>query len=317
MARGRRRPGGVWRAWRMGWPFGALCCMTASRWLVEDAFPSASSTYLSQALGCALGAAFAGGLILLRKAQDSKDGFHAPWRAAMAAGVLLAGPGLAELLAVRLLHSSDATLALALCPVVVAVCVSAGGGTERGDLSRLLWPSLVGVAGLMLLLPEPSLSQGRTWIGLAAMPVLVGLGASSVRGAMQMGGAEIAKRQYLAGFLGLIVAALLLGMVALTHLHAGARFTASLGATGFDACAALLSLLALVRLGALRWSAQFLLIPLLAIVEGIVFLRPALSGRSFLALTLLAVGAGYQLLAMPPDGEEERSQVGSIDVPKV
>ena len=63
---------------------------------------------------------------------------------------------------------------------------------------------------------------------------------------------------------------------------------------------ALLTLLVLRRLGVVRWSAQFLLIPLLTLLEGVLLLRPVLDFRSWMAFVLLAVSSGY-LLAVGGD----------------
>jgi threonine/homoserine efflux transporter RhtA len=59
---------------------------------------------------------------------------------------------------------------------------------------------------------------------------------------------------------------------------------------------ALLSLLVLVRLGAVRWSAQFVLLPLLILLQGIVILRPAITVRWVAGMLLIVTASLYLLL---------------------
>jgi threonine/homoserine efflux transporter RhtA len=79
----------------------------------------------------------------------------------------------------------------------------------------------------------------------------------------------------------------------------------TLSAVACDGILALLAVVALARLGAVRWSAQFTLLPLLIVLEGIVLVRPTLSTRWVVGLLLLAVASVF--LLMPPEPEEETS----------
>jgi hypothetical protein len=69
-------------------------------------------------------------------------------------------------------------------------------------------------------------------------------------------------------------------------------------AAGLDALEALLALVALGRLSATRWSAQFAIIPLLVLLEAMAMMPSSIQGRMILGLLLLAL-AGIALL-MPP-----------------
>ena len=69
------------------------------------------------------------------------------------------------------------------------------------------------------------------------------------------------------------------------------RFSA-LGSAA-DGVDSVLSLIVLLRMGTMRWSAQFLLIPLLAILEGILFLHPAVFAPSWTGGGLLMIGSAF------------------------
>ena len=282
--------------WYEGWPFALLCILGASRWLLEGAVPAATSTMLSQGIGCALAAGLgAGGMAFRRMRQGRVVREHRRWWGAAVGGCLvLVGPLLAQAIGGRRLGADAATLALALVPVVAAVAGSADGGAETGDLPGLLWPGLAGSAGLLLLLPQPSFSTWRPWFGLAALPLLVGLGGwmavrPGVPGEGEAGSGE-------GPFCGaLLLAAGVFGAfwwASPNRSEGGVAWQA----LGLDCVMAVLTLLALRRLGARRWAAQFLVMPLLGLAEGLVFLRPVLDSRSWLGLGMVALGAGYQLL---------------------
>jgi hypothetical protein len=66
---------------------------------------------------------------------------------------------------------------------------------------------------------------------------------------------------------------------------------------------ALLSVFALMRVGAARWSAQFALLPLLIVLEGILLVRPVFTARWVVGLSLLALASVYLLLPPGDDGE--------------
>lgn len=219
----------------------------------------------------------------------------------MAAAFILASPALSSVLSDRHVNAEAATLALTLTPVVTAVAgaASVSGGEAEGELTGLLWPGLAGVAGLLLLLPEPSLASWRMDAALAAMPLLTGTAATLVAsqsGAgreMEINTAE--PRSWWIGR-GLLLATLLFGLLLLREMHRGRELVFSWSGSFADACIWLLTLWTLGQAGAIRWSAQFLLTPLVTLLEVIALLRPALTARSWIGLGLLALGGGYLLM---------------------
>ena len=297
-------------------PFVLLCVIVASRWLVEGAIPATSSTFLSQGFGCAMAAGLAGSLEGLRRLWGVPRRVEGGWTwgAPMGACLVLGGPVMAAALSGRHLGADTATLGLAMVPVVAGVAGSASGSAETGDLPGLLWPGLAGIAGLLLLLPQPSFSGWRPWAGLLSLPLMVGLGGWL---AMVAGAPEREHGSEMQGFGmtgGLLLAAGVFGGFWLGSRQ-GASWHVSWGACGLDGLTAVLTLTALGRMGVQQWSAQFLWVPLLGLLEGMVFLRPVLDLRSWLGLGLIAVGGVYQML--PRDGvrAELPSLRGREDVP--
>jgi hypothetical protein len=74
-------------------------------------------------------------------------------------------------------------------------------------------------------------------------------------------------------------------------------------AAGFDALEALLALIALGRLSSTRWSAQFAIVPLLVLLEGVALMPSSIPARMIVGLLLLAFAAVALLI---PPTEESR-----------
>ncbi len=172
-------------------------------------------------------------------------------------------------------------------------------GDMEGDLTARLWPGLAGLAGLLLLLPQPSLGDWRYDLSLLCLPLVTGLGASYVTARQ---GHQVSEQVFpspeplwLAVTLG--SAALVFAGLAWGAQHSGGNEIFSVSAATLDGLMALLTLLVLRRLGAVRWSSQYLLIPLLTLLEGALLLRPVLDWRSWMAFALLAASSGYLLVA--------------------
>jgi drug/metabolite transporter (DMT)-like permease len=282
------------------WPFVLLCLLSASRWLVEGAVPSSSSTLASEAAGCLMAAVLVWPLSRGRAGSHDSAFSKSGWTAAGLSALVLTGPAIATLIAGRFLDPNNSTLGLALCPVVIAVVASVMGSDDGADLTGLLWPGLAGVAGLLLLLPQPTFSGFRPWVGLMAIPVLVGLAAGVWGRRFELGQSASRSDASAEVSLVLVLSALLFGTLGVLSWRAGAVTGFSFTAAALDGAAAALTLVSLVRLGPVRWSSQFLFIPLMALLEGVFFLRPFLDWRSYLAFALLAVGGAYPWIAHGP-----------------
>jgi hypothetical protein len=265
------------------WPLVALLVAGSVRAVVADAHPEAGTTAASMALGCL----WAAGMLLLLPLRGEAVPPASAWRALLAGAMLLPGPLLPVLLlGTAPVDSGGLTMALALTSVVVAVASAAMSG-EGEDVAGRLWPGLAAVGGLLLVLVTPALNDARADAAMVLAPVLAGVGA--VWFAQQHGGAVWRTR------LALVGGAIVFSLAACAGWGMLGRPAVSLAAVAWDGVIAGLGVMSLARLGAVRWSAQFVLLPLLVLALGLVVVRPALDWRMVLGLGLLAVAGGYLL----------------------
>jgi hypothetical protein len=215
--------------------------------------------------------------------------------------MLVGGPAIALVVGGRVLDAGSLTIALALTPVVVAIAATAlhtrRAADISGDLAGRLWPGLAAVAGLLLVLAQPNLSDLRTDVALVLAPLLTGLGAAIFcTDAPGEDVSPLCSPLALAGATALFAIALLLARFTST-----AHQTLSLLATACDGVLALLAVVALTRLGAVRWCSQFTWLPLLIILEGLILIHPPLTARWVVGLVLLAAASVYVLLPGPAE----------------
>jgi len=217
--------------------------------------------------------------------------------------MIFGGPAIALLVGGHVLDAGSLTIALALTPVVVAIAVAAlhtrRASDISGDLAGRLWPGLAAVAGLLLVLAQPNLSDPRTDFALILAPILTGLGAAIFcPDPSEDEASPFCSPLALAG-----AAALFAIAVLITRLTDPSRQTLSLLAVACDGVLALLAILALTRLGPSRWSSQFTWLPLLIILEGLILIHPPLTARWVVGLVLLAAASVYVLLPGPAEAD--------------
>jgi len=261
-----------------------------SRWALSDSLPGSATTLASASLGC--GSAAALYLLIFRPTGAAREQRGDLLRATLGGAMLIAGPLLA-LLHPRAISAASITMALALTPVVIAVAEAATRHSGEALAGRL-WPGLAAIAGLLLLLAQPSLANPGMDLILALTPLFTGCGA------VLFCSARHSIWRLPAALLGASAALGLGAAVNLATRNGGWPDMAGLAA-GFDALEAVLALVALSRLSATRWSAQFAMVPLLVLLEGVVLMPSNIPARMIVGLLLLAV-AGAALL-MPPSEE--------------
>ena len=157
---------------------------------------------------------------------------------------------------------------------------------------------LAGSAGLLLLLPEPMFGSWRFALALGAMPLLAGTGAALVDRQDQgpSPSAVDKPRTFPWQASALLMAAAILATFGL-QMHQERELPAfSMQAATLDGLLAWVTLVVLQRLGAIRWTAQFLLVPVVTLIEGVVLLHPILDLRSWSGFALLAAGGVYLLI---------------------
>ncbi len=215
--------------------------------------------------------------------------------------MMIAGPLLA-LVPRHALSASSITIALVLTPVVIAVAEAATRHNSDGLAGRL-WPGLAAVAGLLLVLAPPSLSSPGQDVVLLLAPLLTGFGAVLFCAARE------SMWRIPAALLGACIA---LGVAAAANvlMHIGGLSDMSGLAAGFDALQALLSLLAVGRISAIRWSAQFAIVPLLVLAEALIFMPSSVAARMIIGLLLLGFAAVAMLI--PPSVDPGLKLEGSV-----
>jgi drug/metabolite transporter (DMT)-like permease len=258
--------------------------------MLSGSLPGSATTLVSASLGC--GSAAALYILILRPA--AREQYSQLLRSALGGALLITGP-LIALLSPHAIPAASLTMALALTPVVMAVAEAATRYTDQ-TLAGRLWPGLAAIAGLLLLLEQPSLSNPAQDLVLVLTPLLTGCGA------VLFCSARASVWRLPAALLGACAA---LGSGAAINLatHVGGWPHMAGLAAGLDALEAVLALLALGRISATRWSAQFAIVPLLVLLEGVVFMPSSIPARMIIGLLLLAFAAVALLI---PPSEESR-----------
>ena len=265
---------------------------------MTEAHPEAEPTLSSLAMGC--GWAVLVSLMLLRRGP-ARVSLRNSWLGVLAGAMIFAGPAVGALLRAPL-DGPALTMALALTPVAAGIAAAALGAGNLDGAAGRIWPGLAAIGGLLLVLVEPNLGNARTDMALLLAPVMTGVGAAlfCMRGGATTWRATSA----------LLGGTLVFG-VALTveALAAGTRPTVSLLAMACDGLLALLSVYALQRVGATRWSAQFTLLPLLIVLEGLALTHQPLTLRWVVGIALLLLASVYLLLPSSDDAEGVRGVV--------
>lgn len=279
-------------AWRLWWPFALLCLVHGSRWSLSESMPGSATTLASASLGCGSAAAL---YLLMRRPSGFVREQRNQLFSSFIGGALLIGGPLIALLYPRAISATSLTMALALTPVVIAVYESAARHNSE-SLAGRLWPGLATIAGLLLLLVQPSLSNPEVDLILALAPLLTGCGA------VLFCSARASAWRLPAALLGGCVA---LGVGAASNLvmHVGGWSHMAGLAAGLDALEAVLALVALGRLSTTRWSAQFAIVPLLVLLEGVLIVPASIPARMIVGLLLLAFAA---IALLVPPSEESR-----------
>jgi hypothetical protein len=220
----------------------------------------------------------------------------------LAGAMLFGGPAVALLVRGRELDTGSLTIALALTPVIIAIAASALGTESSNGIAGRIWPGLAAVAGLLLVLAQPTLGDARSDLALILAPALTGVGAALFC-ADQPAMPSRAPAALIGAF------ALFALVLAETCFVTGFWPTISLLAVACDGVLALLGILTLAQLGATRWSSQFTWVPLLVVLEGIVLVRPHLTAHWIIGLTLLVLASVYLLI---PQGDESSSSISTV-----
>jgi hypothetical protein len=284
--------------------FAVLCVLAASSWVIPQNSPSVVPSLEEQGILFFL-IGFLALLISLRGGWRRQK-VSEYWRVAVGSLGFFGVPLVVAEYAGGSVPAITRSALFALAPVVVVIVVAAGdmaAGEERGA-RRFLVPALIGAGGLLLLLPlEISGSlRGRLMVGLVSAAVVL-VGVTSVWLYWLLGEIKWVEGIALAGLMNglflLVCSAFLEGMVwRWTELR-------SVGSISLlvDGIEVLLIFWLLRVMAPVRFSARYLVIPLLTVVESFVVERPEVTVRIVCGTILLAAGAGALLFLRARDEE--------------
>jgi drug/metabolite transporter (DMT)-like permease len=284
--------------------FAAVCILSGSSWVipsaVSDGFP------LLEQQGFLFGTIGLVALLFAGRKTFSRIGSLWWLRLAAAFVGFLGAPVVIVEYARSGVAAMNRSAPFAMVPVVVVLAVAAGDGgwrEERGA-RRFLLPALVGVGGLLLLLPVgiPDSMPGRVMLGLVCVAVVIA-GLASVWLDWLLHGVGLADAIVVAG-LANAVFLLACGSVGSDFVWRWSGVESMLSVSSLvDGVEVVLLVWLLREIPPVRFAARYLLIPLITILEGYVLIRPEFTVRMGFGTVLLAVGVGVMLFWKA--GEEE------------
>ncbi|MEO8735472.1 MAG: hypothetical protein ABI380_02935, partial [Edaphobacter sp.] len=298
MEDGRRPP-----RWRIRAAFAALCLLVSSSSLLPVGTDAGPSSIEKQS--CFYGGI---GLIALivahRRVWARMQARNWVWLRLAGVSVMLLGvPAIAGEWAQAGVPDVSRAALFALVPfVVVAVTMSREPivGEESG-VRRFFAPALAGFGGALFLLSFsfPISVRARTMFGVLLLAVVV------------VGFASAWIYRLLRGF-GMVEALAVVCLsnalfLAVCGLLSGGSWNGAMSLISISSLFYLLDLLLLIfllrEMTPVRLAVRFFLVPLLAVLEGFVILRPAFTARMGLGLVLLVGAAGYTLLSRSHDSD--------------
>ncbi len=284
--------------------FALLCLIESLEWLLP---PETTGIFLLQRLGLiyAVTGLAACAVSLLGKTNNVRP-VSFSW--IVVAGIFFFGiPALLLDLAGGITSSTTVSLLFTIAPVVIVIAVMSHPSepSEGSELQRLLLPALAGVAGILSILPFRFPDSGLGWLGFAV--VLAAVTFSGSAGVWLHRRLQGAPTTSAIGMIGLSNALLLLvwsGLHGALVWKRSQLFQAQWIAGDIVQAAIFPLTVWLVReMSPVRFSARYLVIPLLTISEGLVTMLPVVTVRLVVGVALLAGGAWW-LLVSRSYGEE-------------
>ena len=270
--------------------------------------PANSSPLLNQAVLLALFAVISVAAALVRKTR---------WPRGRTLGVpVLVGIGLfvlpAVLTDVASAHIGDSTrVALfSLVPIFAVVLEPSLGFASSSQQRGGLAAGLIALVGTLLVFP---LELPQTTAAAFAFGGIVAVAASVAAAnciAVRIASEPAAPSIFSFAAVATGSAALTLGVLSVLvehHSRSASLFDSWIAP---DLLALALFFWLLRRMTAVRMTTRFLVAPLLANLIGLALLRPAVQGRGWLGLLLIAVGSGWLLLGPDDEPEETNSPLG-------
>ncbi len=273
--------------------FGFLCLLSATAWVVPSGREELPAL---ERQGLVFGAVGLAALCFTVRRQAVRT----DWQLVVAGIGFFGLPTVVVEVARGSVGETSRSALFAMVPVVVVLVIVTGSAADGAR--RLLVPALVGLGGLLLLVPLDFSSsvRGDIMLGLLSAAVVV-VGVCSVWLFRVLDGVELAEAAAgigLANALFLLVCGAIRGE--LVWNWSGLASVASLSSL-VDVVEVVLIVWLLREMPPARFAARYLLIPLLTILESFVVLRPEWTVRMGFGTVLLAVGTGTLLLLKDAD----------------
>jgi len=229
-------------------------------------------------------------------------GRESVWQAIGSGLLLFAFPSLVLAGSANRLPGLTQVALLGLVPVVLVV-ISAVAGSSSGEFPGLLGAALAGLAGAFLLLAgDPEMLLQRPVAGALFVLVVISIACGSYFASVA---AKVLSVRLL--LLLLVGPSLVLSGVVGVLRHNGWAVPRGQDIAGlvWRAAAMVLLVYLIKHIAPVALAARYLLIPLITAVEGFVYVRPSVSWRQVLGITLLALGSA-RLLVRGGSREEPR-----------
>ncbi len=276
---------------RVWFGFATLCLVSGSVWIFDQGAPGLLQGLTRLAVHDGL---LGIGFWLASLGQPRRP---APWlKLAAGAGAIFAIPQVLFAAAGGGVSSLDEVLVFLLVPAVIVLVVAQRKSTFGADENplRLLFPALAGLGGAALLLEcdWPATLPGKLWLtAMVVSAILAAIAAVEMHAWLK--GVSVLRAAAIACAATSLTAAVFCrvdwtGLPAWdTHLAAaeGVRCVV------LEAPILLLTVWLLRQMSPTSFASRLLFVPLVTIVEGFFFIRPALSWTSGLGLMLMLAGA--------------------------
>ena len=273
----------------------ALSLLSSATWFVGDLLPLEGPPLAGEGLRLLLCAAVTFCFIVPRAARDSA------WqglRVAAASLGVIALPSVLLNAARGRIASTAGVLVFALMPV--ATMLIGGGWGREADGLRVLPSAMLGVAGVMLLLPVrlPAGTDGLLGACLLVAAMLL-TAASMIWSHRLLRGLSLRAALPLVCLLNGLVLCVAGGFTG-WGLHLSMFWPHALRAILFDLPRSVLLVWLLHAITPQRLAARYLIAPLFTVVEGLFLIRPHLDLRTLAGLGLLIAGVGIMLFGADP-----------------
>ncbi len=283
--------------------FAIFCLLAGSRWMVENASPSALPILIEQSLHYALVGMIALALSLMRR-RPGEYTIHSGLRLS-AASLLICVPA-AMIDAAHVVSSVTAVALFALVPVVIVLSLASSSSSSPGR--ALMAPALIGMAGTLLLLgvqPPVTIHAGLRFAVVLAAVLLTSGGCIWMHTLLQYRCVPHAVA-ILCG-----ADAVVLGIVALlrdpVQLPVRSLPLELLRCLTLDLPQLFLFVWLLRELPPARFASRYLLVPLIVVLEEAIFLRPRFDLTMGTGILLMAAGGGALLLLKDVDEARKTS----------